>query len=100
MTPFTAAGATQALEDAGALLTLFSNLTSKSDIPERTKLLDKVRVVRASRIQLGTVQPLKDGSDNPLKVVAEELMQRDEGLPESCKEVGHFRREKMEWDYR
>ncbi len=66
MTPFTAAGATQAIEDAGALLGLFKNIHDKSDAERRLKMYDLVRLVRATRIQIGSTLPFKDGRKNPL----------------------------------
>jgi salicylate hydroxylase len=54
MLPFNAQGGNQALEDAGALLSLFSNLEkgSKQEIKERMKLFDLVRPRRAGRQQI------------------------------------------------
>ncbi|PVH83437.1 FAD/NAD(P)-binding domain-containing protein [Cadophora sp. DSE1049] len=53
MTPMTAQGGTQALEDAGALHALFAAIPSLSSLSERIALYDKVRLIRATRIQLG-----------------------------------------------
>lgn len=100
MTPFTAAGAVQALEDAGALLALFSDLTSLSQVAERLQIFDEVRVVRATRIQLGTVMPLVDGSENPLKKVAEELSKRDSDLPDEYKVLGSSQNQRFFHDYK
>lgn len=66
MTPFTAAGATQGLEDAGALLGLLKDLKGKEETETRLALYDSVRLVRASRIQLGSSTPYKDGKKHPL----------------------------------
>jgi 2-polyprenyl-6-methoxyphenol hydroxylase-like FAD-dependent oxidoreductase len=66
MTPFTAAGATQALEDAGTLLGLFKNIKTKEEVKERLGYYDKVRLVRATRIQTGSSMPFKDGRRNGL----------------------------------
>lgn len=70
MSPFTAAGATQALEDAGAFLGLFADIKGKEDVERRIEAYDKVRLVRASRIQTGSTMPFKDGRKNPLAAVS------------------------------
>jgi salicylate hydroxylase len=54
MLPLNAQGGNQALEDAGALLTLFLNLESgkKEEIKERMRLFDLVSTRRAGRQQI------------------------------------------------
>ncbi|KAH8797273.1 hypothetical protein F5884DRAFT_905998 [Xylogone sp. PMI_703] len=52
MLPWNAQGANQALEDCGALFTLFSNLRSGDLLPERMRLFDQVRRKRANRQQI------------------------------------------------
>lgn len=81
MTPFTAAGATQALEDAGALLALFSNISSKAVLDSRIQLYNDARYVRASRIQLSSIMPLKDGQQNPLMDMSKQFMTEDTDMP-------------------
>ncbi|KAL7626429.1 hypothetical protein AAE478_003201 [Parahypoxylon ruwenzoriense] len=51
MLPFGAQGANQALEDAGALGALFSGCQSATDVSGRLALFDRVRRLRASRVQ-------------------------------------------------
>lgn len=91
MTPFTAAGATQALEDAGALLVLFKDIKSeigregegeegkgeerKGEVERRLRLYDRVRNARGTRIQTGMALPFKGGRRNPLT---------DENVSRSC----------------
>ena len=95
MTPLTAQGATMALEDAGALLTLFSNLASKEELPGRMQAYDKVQVARASRTMSSTSFPLRGGIPNPLVVRKQEYEDADELLPK-----GLGPREKLYGDFR
>jgi len=60
MLPFNAQGANQALEDAGALLSLFSNLTSKDVVPERMRMFEQVRKKRANRQQIISSVPSEE----------------------------------------
>ena len=52
MLPFSGQGATQAIEDAGAISILFKDLSSAKDIPARLALFEKVRTKRAARVQV------------------------------------------------
>lgn len=52
MLPFNAQGGTQALEDAGALFSLFAALPGKEAIEDRMRIFDTVRVKRAGRQQI------------------------------------------------
>ncbi|GAM41184.1 salicylate hydroxylase [Talaromyces pinophilus] len=52
MLPFGGQGANQAIEDAGALGALLSHMSSVEDLPKRLALFDKVRRLRASRVQI------------------------------------------------
>lgn len=52
MLPFGGQGATQAIEDAGAISILFQDLASAKDLPARLALFEKVRTKRASRVQV------------------------------------------------
>jgi salicylate hydroxylase len=52
MLPLGAQGANQAIEDAGALATLLDVDTRAGDIPERLVLLERVRRLRAARVQI------------------------------------------------
>lgn len=81
MTPFTAAGATQALEDAGALLALFTDLSTRTQLSERMEMFDEVRVARATRVQLCACMPLKGGSPNPPHEIARGLEIKDKDFP-------------------
>ena len=57
MLPFGGQGANQAIEDAGALGLLLTGIDKAEDIPSRLALFEKVRRLRASRIQtLSTVR--------------------------------------------
>lgn len=57
MLPFGGQGANQAIEDAGALGAILSDMSSVEDLPKRLALFDKVRRLRASRVQvLSTVR--------------------------------------------
>lgn len=51
MLPFGAQGANQAIEDAGALGALFSDVESAADVPSRLRVFEQVRRLRASRVQ-------------------------------------------------
>ncbi|KAK6951600.1 hypothetical protein Daesc_006122 [Daldinia eschscholtzii] len=51
MLPFGAQGANQAIEDAGALGALFGNGEWAADVPSRLVTYEKVRRLRASRVQ-------------------------------------------------
>ncbi|KAH9221252.1 hypothetical protein DL95DRAFT_288067 [Leptodontidium sp. 2 PMI_412] len=55
--PFNGQGGNQALEDCAALQKLFTDVTSKDIIPERTKLFNTIRWKRASRIQINSGVP-------------------------------------------
>ncbi|KAG9243079.1 hypothetical protein BJ878DRAFT_543643 [Calycina marina] len=48
MIPYLAQGAAQAVEDAGTLVALFENLSSKQDIPETLRSYEKLRKSRTS----------------------------------------------------
>lgn len=52
MLPLGAQGANQAIEDAGALGALFSKDILVPQIPHRLVLFEKVRRLRASRVQI------------------------------------------------
>lgn len=70
MLPFSGQGATQAIEDAGAISILFQDLSSAKDIPARLALFEKVRTKRASRVQV--VSKVTVGKE---KEIEEELSQ-------------------------
>jgi len=100
VTPFTAQGANQALEDAGALLGLFSNITSKDMLAQRLAMYDKVRLVRATRIQTGASRPYKNGDPNPLTKAHEDLLEKDEYMPAELKAKSTFDPDRQKWDFR
>ena len=52
MLPLGAQGANQAIEDAGALSALLNNITSTSQLPSRLAAYERVRRLRASRVQM------------------------------------------------
>lgn len=61
MLPFGGQGSNQAIEDAGALGFLFSNIETCENLTKNFNLFDKVRRVRASRAQvLGKVRVGKE----------------------------------------
>lgn len=93
MSPFTAQGGNQAIEDAGAILALLSNLPSKDALPSRLQMFDKVRLIRASRIQLGGI--IEGPVNHPLL----ELQAKYEELDERPAEL-RLSREGMEWDFK
>jgi hypothetical protein len=103
MTPATAAGGTQALEDAGALLSLFSNFSVTKDksalIAERMRMFDKVRLFRASRIQVGALFPPSDGTENPLAGLRMGLEEKDD-LPDELRGRRSMDGDRREWDFR
>ena len=68
MLPFAAQGGNQALEDAGAILSLFSDITSKDDLPQRLRLFDLVRRKRACRLQVTSSVPAEQ-----VKSISEKL---------------------------
>ena len=63
MLPFNAQGGTQALEDAGALFSLFADLPGKEAINERMGIFDKLRVKRAGRQQIISSVPGEEVKD-------------------------------------
>lgn len=65
MLPFGAQGANQAIEDAGALGALFPSNVSVTDIPRRLVLFEKVRRLRASRVQ--TLSMVRLGKEMEVK---------------------------------
>lgn len=94
MTPFTAQGATQALEDAGALLGIFSNMTSKDQLEDRLKMYEKVRLARSARVQSSASTSLRSGKPNPLVVRKKEYEDADTKWPKGLSD-----KEKFSWDY-
>lgn len=103
MTPFTAQGATQTLEDAGALLSVFSNLNSKGDLPKRMQAYDKVRITRTRRIQSSSSTALRSGKPNPLVERKQEYEDEDKMLPKNMGGVmdkARFEKEKFLWDFK
>jgi salicylate hydroxylase len=52
MLPFSGQGANQAIEDGGALGFLLAGLPDVTLLPERLALFERVRVKRASRVQM------------------------------------------------
>ena len=70
MLPFSGQGATQAIEDAGAISVLFQGLSSATDIPTRLAVFDKVRTKRAARVQV--VSKVRVGKEREIE---EELKQ-------------------------
>ncbi|THC94866.1 hypothetical protein EYZ11_005667 [Aspergillus tanneri] len=70
MLPFGGQGANQAIEDAGALGALLTGVHSPAQLPRRLQLFEKVRRLRASRIQV--LSKTRLGKE---KAVEEELRQ-------------------------
>jgi salicylate hydroxylase len=84
MLPFGGQGANQAIEDAGALGALLSDMRSVDDLPKRLALFDKVRRLRASRVQiLSTVRLGKE------KEVEDEVKKFTD-FPGQCKKLFVF----------
>lgn len=52
MLPLGAQGANQAIEDAGALSAVLSNMASTTELPSRLSAYERVRRLRASRVQM------------------------------------------------
>ena len=79
MLPFNGQGGNQALEDAGALLALFSSLGGKDEdaVGERMRMFDAVRKNRASRQQIVSSVPAEEVKDLGEKLVEYE----EEGAP-------------------
>lgn len=98
-TPFTAAGATQALEDAGALMALFSNISSDAELEKRLQMYNKARHVRASRVQLGSVLPLKNGQPNPLMEMSKKFEDDDTDMPSEIKMTAPRSPERAVYDW-
>jgi salicylate hydroxylase len=55
MYPTTGQGGSQSLEDAGALGVILRNLLHKDQVPERLKIMDKVRKERIGIVQAMSV---------------------------------------------
>jgi hypothetical protein len=81
------------MEDAGAILVLLSNLPSKDVLPSRLQMFDKARLIRASRIQLGSI--IEGRVCHPLL----EVKARYEEFDERPVELGPSRNG-MEWDFK
>jgi salicylate hydroxylase len=94
MTPFTAQGATQALEDAGALLGLFSNISSKDQLSSRLQMFEKVRLARSARVQSSASTPLRSGKPNPLVERKQEYQDRDKMFLKGLED-----KERALWDF-
>ncbi|KAH7385046.1 putative salicylate hydroxylase [Cadophora sp. MPI-SDFR-AT-0126] len=84
MLPFNAQAGNQALEDAGALLALFSDLPSKSDVGNRMMMFDAVRRKRASRQQIISSVPAEHVKNLGAKLDGYE----EEGTPEDPRKEG------------
>ncbi|KAH8659255.1 hypothetical protein BGZ60DRAFT_414897 [Tricladium varicosporioides] len=92
MLPFNAQGGTQALEDAGALFSLFSNLPGKEALEDRMKAFDKVRVKRAGRQQIVSSVPgeeVKDLGERLKHWEEEDTVSGREGERREQKEMGY-----------
>jgi salicylate hydroxylase len=82
MLPFNAQGGNQALEDGGALYSLFSNLPSKTLVTERLKLFNQARRKRANRQQIFSSVPTDE-----VKSIADKLEEyASEGPPDISKD--------------
>jgi salicylate hydroxylase len=66
MLPLGAQGANQAIEDAGALGALLSNCESPTQIPSRLDCYERVRRLRASRVQ--TLSKVRLGREQDVEV--------------------------------
>lgn len=73
MLPFGGQGSNQAMEDGGALGHIFRGVSSPSEIPQKLKLFERVRIKRASRVQiLSSVRVGKEETvEDKLKVHAD-----------------------------
>ncbi|CZR55267.1 uncharacterized protein PAC_05154 [Phialocephala subalpina] len=88
MTPFTAAGATQALEDAGALLGLFKDLKDgEGEVGRRLGLT-------------GSTTPFKDGRRNPLADENLRIELLDEDLPSELRGLGPQNPKRLAFDFK
>ncbi len=81
MLPFNAQAGNQALEDGGALLTLFLDLPSKEVVEDRMQMFNVVRRKRANRQQIISSVPAEEVKELGTKLEGYE----DEGAP---KDVG------------
>jgi len=84
MLPFGGQGANQAIEDAGALGALLSNMSSVEDLPRRLELFDKVRRLRASRVQILSTVRLGKEKD------VEDEVKKYTDFPGQCKKLSFF----------
>lgn len=95
MLPFNAQGGNQALEDCGALFALFSNLRSKSLLPEKLRMFNQVRRKRANRQQIVSGVPAEE-----VKNLGEKLKEYEsEGPPDGAQAEGQRERILRELGY-
>ena len=78
MLPFGGQGSNQAIEDAGALRSLFENVEAGQGLTKSLDFFDRVRRVRAARVQ--TMSRVRVGKEHDVR---EELLQYAEP-PGSC----------------
>lgn len=88
-----ASGGTQAIEDAGAVLGLFSEIPTINDLPTRLQLFEKVRLIRSSRVQAGGGIPWNKYKVPWASRLAE--LKEADGIPDGLS-IG----EKLDWDSR
>jgi 2-polyprenyl-6-methoxyphenol hydroxylase-like FAD-dependent oxidoreductase len=86
MLPFNAQGGNQALEDCGALSSLFSNLQSKDQVSERMGTFDQVRRKRANRQQIISSVPAEEA-----KNLGEKLKEYESEGPSSVEKAEDMR---------
>lgn len=86
-----ASGGTQAIEDAGAIFGLFSEIPSVASLPRWLDLFEKVRLVRSSRVQSSGRIPWGK-YQVPWEAKIQELIKKD-GVPD-----GLNTKEKLEWE--
>ncbi|PVH81017.1 FAD/NAD(P)-binding domain-containing protein, partial [Cadophora sp. DSE1049] len=84
MLPFNAQAGNQALEDPGALLSLFTDLPSKCELEKRMMMFDAVRRKRANRQQIISSFPAEHVKHLGVKLDGYE----EEGAPENSGEEG------------
>lgn len=89
-----ASGGTQAIEDAGAIFGLFSEIRSAASLPHWLDLFEKVRLTRSSRVHTGGRIPWGK-YQVPWEAKIEELRKKD------CVPDGLGTKEKkLEWESR
>lgn len=84
MLPFGGQGANQAIEDAGALGSVFEGLQDAFSVPQRLRAFQQIRINRASMIQ--TLSSVRVGREKEIEGLLSKFALPGEKVPSSFQE--------------